>query len=275
MIDFEAKFKEYLSKYIQGRSEDDIEEIAPEQYLKWINTPADWLSGQTPNDHFDHMDAAKLVELLGRYMLAGMAVPGVLLGSIVDKSDQAYSLLIALMKNYEGEKSEALKIAIVRLIEEMDIPRPYDYYIEVVATAEDKNDFAEACVDELKSAGAAYLGSVLIACEQAKNDYVADCFLDILADMPFDERVFELVLERFLYSESKKAYYASLLGKLGSERALPYLEEALRQERIDYYDYTATKSAFEALGGEIDIERDFSGDQDYESLIGLEEKDWK
>ena len=275
MIDFEAKFKEYLSKFIQGRSEDDIEEIAPEQYLKWTNLPADWLSGQTPNEHFEQMDAAKLIEQLGRYILAGMAVPGVLLGSIVDKNMETYPLLISLMKNYEGERSDTLKIAVVRLIEEMELPRPYDYYIEVIAAAEDRSDFTEACVDELKGAGAVYLENVLLAYEQAKNDYVADCFLDILADMPFDDRVFERVLERFLYSEGKKAFYASLLGKLGSERALPYLEEALRQENVNYYDYTAIKNAFEALGGEIEIERDFSGDTDYESLIDMGDKDWQ
>jgi hypothetical protein len=89
--------------------------------------------------------------------------------------------------------------------------------------------------------------------------------------MPFDERSYELVLEKFLYSETNKAFYASCLGKLGSEKALPYLEEALRYDGIKYFDYVSIKNAVEALGGEVMIDRDFSGDKDYESLIKMED----
>ena len=50
-------------------------------------------------------------------------------------------------------------------------------------------------------------------------------------------------------------------GKIGNPQALPALEEALRRDNIRYYDYVAIRNALEALGGQVDIERDFSGDR--------------
>ncbi len=271
LIDFEEKFSQYLQDYRAqlGIEDDRLEEMMPKIYLDWLDKPAVWLGGKSPNAYFASLDDVKLIELLGHYVLAGIALPGPLIGCIVEKSACTYSLLLSLMKNYDGEKSDALKSAIVRLIEETDLPRPYAYYIEVIAAAGEESSFSEACANELKGAGSDLLDSVLLAYENAKSRYAADCFLDVLADMPFDTRVYEHVLERFLYSEQHKALYASLLGKLGSENALPYLEEAMRRQSLKYYDYLAIKNAYEALGGEIEIERDFSGDEDFEALAKM------
>lgn len=273
LIDFEKRFGEYLHQYLHssGLNEDEIEEQAPELYLSWLNSPKDWLNGQSPNGFFGAMDAGMLVAELGRYLLSNMSVPGPLLNRIADCSDVTHPLLVSLMQNYEGEKSDDIRTEVVRLIEEMDMPRPFAYYIDVVAAAAEASDFSEACVEELKNAGPDYVDKVVSACETAASEYALDGFLDILADMPYDERAYELVLERFLYSDKNKAFYASCLGKLGNEKALPYLEEALREDNIKYFEYVSIKNAVEALGGEVTIDRDFSGDNDYESLAGMED----
>ena len=52
----------------------------------------------------------------------------------------------------------------------------------------------------------------------------------------------------------------------GNAEAVSHLEEALRNDDTVYYDYMAIKNALEELGGEVTIERDFSGDCDYEAL---------
>ena len=62
--------------------------------------------------------------------------------------------------------------------------------------------------------------------------------------------------------------YASLLGKLGDERALDALNRALDREEINYLDYIEIRDAIEALGGECAHERDFNGDPYYETLKG-------
>lgn len=277
LIDFEPKFGEYLHQYMHscGLKEDEFEEQVPELYLKWLDAPQEWLSGQSPNAYFEAMDASELVTMLGRYMMSDMTVPGPLLNRIADINEDTYPLLVSLMQNYEGEKSDGICTIIVKLIEEMDMPRPFAYYIDVVAKSTQPSDFSEACVEELKSAGKEYTQNVISAYESAQSIYAADCFLDILADMPFDERSYELALEKFLYSETNKAFYASCLGKLGSDKALPYLEEALRQDGIKYFDYVSIKNAVEELGGEVMIDRDFTEDKDYESLLNLEDQAWR
>lgn len=274
LIDFEARFGEYLHEYMHssGLKEDEIEEQVPNLYLEWLDMPAEWLSGQSPNAYFEAMDAGELVATLGRYMLSDMNAPGPLLNRIADTNEDTYPLLVSLMQNYEGEKSDDIRTIIVKLIEEMDMPRPFAYYIDVVAKAMHPSDFSEACVEELKNAGQEYIQRVISAYEAAQSPYAADCFLDILADMPFDERAYEFAMEKFLYSETNKAFYASCLGKLGSDKALPYLEEVLRQDGIKYFDYVSIKNAVEALGGEVKIDRDFSGDNDYESLKNMEDQ---
>ena len=70
----------------------------------------------------------------------------------------------------------------------------------------------------------------------------------------------------FCTAKAGGLFTPAALGKLGYADAMPYLEEALRENNIGYFDYTAIKNAVEELGGEVTIDRDFSGDSDFESL---------
>lgn len=274
LIDFEERFGVFLKEYIKNNDidEEDLEEIITDLYLQWLGAPCDWLDGKSPNSYFDSHDAAGLIEALGKYIFSGVSVPGSLLIKIEEKREQTYPFLISLLKNYEGEKSAEIKAVIVQLIEEMQMQHPFDYYIEVIAEASEADDFTEACAQELGDTGEDYKEKVILAYEQAQSSYSSDCFLDILTDLPYDERTFGFALEKFLYNDSQRAFYASCLGKLGNEKALPYLEEALKEESLTYYDYVSIKNALEELGGEINIERDFTGDKDYESLMNMEDK---
>jgi hypothetical protein len=274
LIDFEHRFAHYLKDYVKSQhlKEDELEDAAPELYLKWLELPQDWLDGASPNAYFGGMDAVALVRTLGQYMLAGVTLPGPLLNCIADRRDDTYPLLVSLLKNYSGEDEDKIRTTVVRLIEEMDMAHPYDYYVDVIAQAGEPSDFSETCADELRNAGPGYLETLMGAFEQAQSAYATDCFLDILTDMPYDERTYGYAMERFLLSDEHKAFYAQCLGKIGNPLALPVLEEALRQEGLRYFDYVAIRNALEELGGEVDIERDFSGDKDYESLIDMEKK---
>ena len=273
LIDFEAKFSEYLDEYIAENELDDdmLEETAPDLYMAWLDTSKEWLGGKSPKEYIGTYSAAELVSMLGEYIFSDVTLPGVLLNRIADSRDETYPFLVALLKNYSGEKSDAIKKVVVRLIEEMDMVRPYALYIDAIATSDEKNDYAEACAEELKIAGESEKEDVIAAYEAAKSPYAADCFLDILVDMPYDERTYVFALEKFLYSDIQKAFYANCLGKIGNESALPYLEEELKSDDITYYEYVSIKNALEELGGEIEIERDFTGDKDYESLKNMGE----
>ncbi len=271
-IDFEHKFAHYLESYIHDHhiDGDDLEDVAPDVYLEWLDAPQDWLNGLSPNAYFGGMDAVTLIKTLGQYMLSDITLPGPLLNRIADLREETYPLLILLLKNYSGENEDKIRTVVVRLIEEMDMEHPYDHYIDVIAQSAEQSDFSEACADELRNAGSSYLEPMVCAFEQAQNSYAMDCFLDILTDLPYDDRTFNYAMERFLLSDTQKAFYANCLGKIGNPKALPALEEAIRQEGLKYFDYVAIRNALEELGGEVDIERDFTGDRDYESLIDME-----
>jgi hypothetical protein len=274
LIDFEERFGVFLKEYIKQNEiqEEDLEEIIPDLYLEWLDVPCDWLDGKSPDSYFDSYDASGLIEVLGKYIFSGLSIPGPLLNKIEEKSKQTYPFLVSLIKNYEGEKSAEMKKVMVQLIEEMQMQHPFDYYIEVIAGATEPDDFSEACAQELGNTGDEYKEIIISAYEQAQSSYSSDCFLDILTYLPYDERTYNYALEKFLYNDSQKAFYASCLGKLGNEKALPYLEEALKDEGITYYDYVSIKNALEELGGEINIERDFTGDKDFESIKNTEDE---
>ena len=274
LIDFEDKFSQYLDEYEHENDlgDGELDEAVPDLYLDWLKTPKEWLSGKSPVDYFASFEASELIAVFGEYIFSEMAVPGVMLNRIADTKTQTYPFLISLLKNYEGEKSDQLKTYIVRMIEEMDLGHPYKFYIEVISGSDESGLFPEACAQELKNSGEAYIEDIIAAYESATNRYASDCFLDILTDLPYDERVYQFALDKFLYENMKKAFYASCLGKIGNENAIPYLEEALKDESTAYFDYVSIRNAIEELGGEISIERDFTGDKDYESLTHREER---
>ena len=121
------------------------------------------------------------------------------------------------------------------------------------------------CAESLETMGYAVVEPILGALDHATQTG-RDIFADILSNYPGDDRIFDLLMERFTGSEDRIALFASYLAKFGDDRALPALEKAARDERINYLDFVELSSAIEALGGERPAEREFSGDPYYESL---------
>ena len=92
----------------------------------------------------------------------------------------------------------------------------------------------------------------------------------MLCNFPGNGKTYELVMERFQREKEHIAFFASLLGKLGDERAIPALTRAMQESGINYLDYIELRNAIEALGGDAPAERDFSGDPYYESLSRMQ-----
>ncbi len=68
----------------------------------------------------------------------------------------------------------------------------------------------------------------------------------------------------------QRAFAARLLGRYGDARAMEPLKALISMSDITYYEYMELRNAVEALGGEIEHEREFYGDPDYEYLRNLE-----
>ena len=78
-----------------------------------------------------------------------------------------------------------------------------------------------------------------------------------------DEEVYKVLLDEFLQYGENTPMRASYLASYGDVRALPYLLERIDDETIGFVEFQELKYAIEALGGEYDKPRDFTGDKDY------------
>ena len=168
----------------------------------------------------------------------------------------------------ENAPEEAVLTAI-SLLTELESREPADLYIRWILQREDDDERADMAAEALTAMGRIAEQKALAAYEGA-SDAAQETLLDILCNFPGNEKTYQLTMERFLREEEHVALFASLLGKLGDERAIPALLDAMQNREINYLDYIEVRNAIEALGGDAPEERDFTGDPYYESLSRME-----
>jgi HEAT repeat protein len=97
-----------------------------------------------------------------------------------------------------------------------------------------------------------------------------EAFLDVLANYPGHEQVFQLAVRLFRENPRRRALFASYLTKIGDNRALPALMEAANDDNCSYMDFIELRNAIEALGGEAP-RREFHEDDEYAALRQMED----
>ncbi len=267
-IDFDGAFARYLAAWMREHEEEydaeEMEDMAPDLYLSFIETPADWLDGLTPIAYFERYDdAEELVHLLLAYITRHMPVPDLLLERIVALGEEA-PLIDLLCRD---DLPEAVKTAI-SLLREMQSVTPMQTYIDCIAALDAPDEKGDLCAEALLSMGDVIVEPVLRALPDAKETG-RDIFADLLSNFPGDERIVPVLIERFEHAAGKRALFASCLAKAGDARALPSLRRAAKAHELRYIDFMEIANAIEVLGGERPAMREFSGDPDYESLRKL------
>lgn len=269
-INFDQKFEQYMTVWVKNNSAkykdnmDVIEGMMPEIYMEFLARPATWLGGKAPQSYFDQYDdAVMLVDWMCEYEKKKVPVPDLLLDRIGELGAQAEDALLALLTRKKVPVS-ALMTA-VSLLREIESTAPMQLYIERIAALTEPDEKGDMYAESLLAMGTQAVEPILAALEGA-GEIGRDIFADILSNYPGDDRIFELLMERFAHCEDRIALFASYLAKFGDDRALSALEQAARGENINYLDFVEVSSAIEALGGERPAEREFSGDPYYESL---------
>ena len=262
---FEAFLKEWMTRHRKEyKTVDQVEERMPEIYEEYLNTPASVCGGLSPAVFFKRFDDAdQLVKWLLDYHKQGIAVPDLLLQRITELGPQAAEKLTALVQN--EAMPEELRLTACSLLTEMDSMLPMGYYLRYIQSLESPNPLGDAFTEALRSmdeSAAEAALPLLPACGEAGKDYLAD----ILCTAGHDERIYNLLIERFAGCRDQRAFYACCLGKYGDERAIPVLARAALESDVNYLDYIEMINAIESLGGERPAEREFSGDPYYESL---------
>ena len=269
-INFDRAFERYMAEWMKENSEkykddmDVIEDMMPDVYLEFLKKPADFLDGIAPQDYFEKFDNADmLVSWLCDYIAQGVPVPDLLLERVTALGDPAEKSLLALVAR--DDLPEETQMTAISLLREMESKAPMQRYVDYIASLEETSDKGDLCAEALMSMGESVVEPILAALSGA-GQTGRDIFADVLSNYPGDERIYELMIERFVTRDERRALFASYLAKLGDERAIPMLKEAAQSPDINYLDYVEVVNAIEALGGERPPEREFSGDPYYESL---------
>lgn len=269
-INFDRAFERYMAEWIKENSEkykddmDVIEDMMPDVYLDFLKKPADFLDGVAPQDYFEQFDNADmLVNWLCDYIAQGVPVPDLLLERVTALGNPAEKSLLALVAR--DDLPEETQMTAISLLREMESKAPMQRYIDYIASLEEPSDKGDLCAEALMSMGESVVEPILATLSGA-GQTGRDIFADVLSNYPGDERIYELMIERFVTRDERRALFASYLAKLGDERAIPMLKEAAQSPDINYLDYVEVVNAIEALGGERPPEREFSGDPYYESL---------
>lgn len=269
-INFDRAFERYMAEWMKENSEkykddmDVIEDMMPDVYLEFLKKPANFLDGIAPQDYFEQFDNADmLVNWLCDYIAQGVPVPDLLLERVTALGDPAEKSLLALVAR--DDLPEETQMTAISLLREMESKAPMQRYIDYIASLEEPSDKGDLCAEALMSMGESVVEPILATLSGA-GQTGRDIFADVLSNYPGDERIYELMIERFVTRDERRALFASYLAKLGDERAIPMLKEAAQSPDINYLDYVEVVNAIEALGGERPPEREFSGDPYYESL---------
>ena len=272
IINFDEHFADYTSAWIrehQGEygTFDEMEEDLPRVYMTFLNTRAKWLGGLTPGSYFTQFEDPKvLVDWMNEYCRQGVPVPDLLTDQITFVGKPCEKRLLELLKDPEaGEEAKMLAIGLLR---EMESLQPKMLYINWQLNRAEKDEIKDNALESLREMGQAVVQPILQVVDQA-NAAGQEALLEVLADYPGNEQTFRLAMRLFREHPERRALFAGYLAKLGDARALPELEEAARDEKLNYLTFIELRNAIEVLGGNCP-EREFEEDPEYEALRGMD-----
>lgn len=271
-INFDEHFADYLSHWMKTHEKDyknydAMEADMPKVYMAFLNTPAKWLEGVTPGAYFTQFEDPKdLVDWLKAYCHKGVPVPDLLQDQIQAVGKPCERRLVALLKDEEA--NEEAKMTAVGLLQEMDSDAAKMLYINWQVNRRQKDDLCDKAIESLSNMGKAVVQPILEVLPKA-NPAGQEALLDVLANFPGNEQAYKLAMRLFETNKERRALFASYLGKLGDDRALPALLAAAKDEDLPYLDFIEIRNAIEMLGGEAP-EREYDSDPTYEALFGVE-----
>ena len=271
-IDLEHLFHHYVADHLHkaGKLDEDAAgEMAEKLYAEWADAPCAALDGCSPRAWFARLDTPEaLVETLTAYARADMEPPELLLDRFFDVGAICAAPLEALARN-AGE-SAALRAQALDLLNGLDEARAVRVATDAVLAAQESDAFCELAAEILASRVDADVAARLLDGYDAAPDFARTLILEALCNFPGDARVYERMLEMLKNRPEQRADAARLLGRYGDARAIEPLKALLDLTDIGYYEYMEVRNAVEALGGEVENEREFYGDPDYEYLRELE-----
>lgn len=276
-IDFDKLFAGSLAEYaheIEHMDEAQVEEFAERLYEKWLDTPNTGLLGATPAEYFRQYTPRNLCEAAMEYAREGKRLPDPLSNEILDQALETERVLVDIIGGTFTPFHVKGAIAAIGFLTEMQSAAAVPVLMKLAADEGADPALADAAAEAVINIGANGARLALEMLPLTNSDAVEDRLVDIICSMrdyATAEAAFPRVLEIFHRRPDARAFYASCLAKLGDDRAVQPLMAVANDPAANYYDYLAVRHALEALGEIVDIDRDFSGDDDYEYMKEYEE----
>ena len=272
IIDFDEKFTEVLNDWIEKnqsrfRKPDDMENEVPDVYLRWLNTPAQWLGGATPGTYFEQFNNSReLCQLMRDYIEQEVSVPDPLLDRLEELGDEQELLNVVKDKTAPCEA----RMTAIEILRQLESTVPMVDYIRWQVERDDEDDILDNCLESLRQMGEAVRKPAKIAFTAADHEG-KEALLDVLADYPGDEDVFQFALEMFKTTRDKRGLFAGYLAKLDDDRALEHLLDVAEGDDVSYADFIEIRSAIERLGSEAPV-KDWSNDPTYKAFRRLQKQ---
>jgi hypothetical protein len=266
LIDFDAIYNDYVVKWSRENSQklkdNDPLNYVDEIYQSFLKQPLKQTGGLTAAQYFENLSGGQAVDMLIEYNRQNITVPTPLIDRLGRKSEEG-NLLNLLSKKI----NEELIILAANLLEEAESTAHTGIMAEIMLDGsfnKDLRDFAaEILISHISEAAKLLIDK--ISYDAGENDmYIAD----VLVYHKGEDRVYKL-LEKLFLSGKNNPLYAAYLGMYEDERALPLLQKKIAQQDLGYVEFLELRNSIERLGGEVDMERDFSFDPDYKVLKNI------
>ena len=272
IINFDEHFADFTSQWMMDhkgdyRNYDEMEADLPHIYMAFLNTRAKWLGSLTPGSYFTQFEDPKvLVDWMHEYCRQGVPVPDLLTEQIEFVGKPCEKRLTELLKDPEAE--EEARMLAIGLLREMGSVLPKMIYINWQLDRDQKDEMKDNALESLKAMGETVVQPILQVVNRA-NNAGQEALLEVLADYPGNEQIFQLAMRLFQNNPDRRALFAGYLGKLGDDRALPVLLEAAQEKELGYLTYIELRNAIEQLGGSCP-EREYEDDPEYDALRRLD-----
>ena len=270
IYDFDAKFFEYAQTWMAlhpNMTEKQVEESYNEIMLNFLNAPAKWLNGETPGSYFNRYSEPKdLMKLVEEYDKRDIGLPEPLYARIVALGDVCAEPLTKIVAN--EDRPETLRASAIAMLRDIGENVPTELFVELVCSCKEPNELSEMASDILSATDGAIVDELLDRYDAAP-EYAQMLILDICCNFPGSERTYQFCLNKLMTRPDDRAFYASLIEKIGNPDAIEPLRHIQQMSDLTYLDYIEVRNAIESLGGDPGEERTFYGDPDYEAMRNI------
>ena len=263
-VDVDSLFDTYISDYVYKNigkvKPEEIENKIPMLYVEFGKTALKELDGKTPEEYYKSFTGEELVCCLKDHLQKGVAVSDFLCEAITGSDKNESALLSAI----DSDADEEFTLYAMNMLISMNSQNCYKRFLEMIVwdyspiikelATEYLRDNADSVKEEILSQ--------YHECDKTVQEYLTE----ILAGASKEDKIFDILVAQFAKNQNNIPVYANYLAKYGDERALPFLINAIENEKVSYADFEELRFAIEALGGSYEKERDFSKDKFFKKI---------